>query len=547
MANRSRASALVAGLRGRAFPDHWSFMLGQIAFHSFIVLTLSGVILLLFYEPSSEQVTYHGPYDALRGIEMSRALESTLAISFEVRGGLLLRQVHHWASLLMVASILMHMLHLFFTGAFRRPRRLSWLTVFLLLIVAMGAGFTGAVLPDDMASGTSLAVLDGVLKATPFVGTWLSTLLFGGPFPGDIIALFYPLHILIIPAALLLIFAAQVILALVHKPAQHAALGRTEDNVVGPALPVFVVKSAGFFVIVSGVVVLMAATVTVNPVWLYGPADPSSASAGATPQWYLAFVDGALRLVPPGWEFVWLGKTWTLAVLIPVVVTTLFLLTVTAYPFVEGWIDGDNKSHHILERPRNNPTRTGFGVAGVVFYGVLWAAAGTNAIALEFQLSADAVIHAFQALLILGPVIGFSITKRICLGLQRKDRDVALHGFETGQILRSPIGEYAETHQPLDIDQRWRLVRREEHLPLTLRPDARGRITPVHRLRARLSRWFFEDQVPPISRTETEGGPPDCEPESRRTQGGPSLGVNAGEKQHRQRGDGDGAPALPRQ
>jgi ubiquinol-cytochrome c reductase cytochrome b subunit len=499
LANSAVGPAL-RGLRGRVYPSHWSFLFGQIAFYSFIVVSLSGVYLMFFYEPSVTPVTYDGSYAPLKGAEMSRAMDSTLDLSFEVRGGLLMRQVHHWAALLMIASLLLQLLRLFFTGGFRKPRESMWLVTFLLLVLAMAAGFTGHSLPDDMRSGTSLAVLDGVLKATPLVGVSLSSLLFGGPFPGDVLTIFYPLHIVILPAAMLVLFVAQATLALHHKPAQFAGPGRTENNVVGRPAPIAAIKGIGLFLVVSGVVVLMAATFTVNPIWTSGPADPASAPAGSGPVWYLAFLDGALRLVPSGWEFEWLGMTWTLAVLVPVGVVTLFFLALAGYPFLERWVTGDRQRHHLLERPRSNPTRTGIGVAGIVFYGVLWATAGSDTIALEFGLSVQGVLRTFQVLIFVGPVVAYVVTKRICVGLQRKDTRVAFHGFETGRIVRRPDGGYVESHHPVDAHERWRLVAFEEHPALVARPDVHGQTSPVLRLRARLSRLFFGGGVAPPQR-----------------------------------------------
>jgi ubiquinol-cytochrome c reductase cytochrome b subunit len=446
-----------SNLRARAFPDHWSLLFGQIAFYSFVVIVLSGVVLTAYYEPSVDHVVYDGPYAPLRGVPVSRALDSTLAISFEVRGGLLMRQLHHWSTLIMVAAITLHLLRLFFTAGFRRPRRLSWLVVFGLLVVTLGAALTGTSLPDDLASGMSLAVLDGVLKATPVVGSALSELLFGGQFPGDVIAWFYPLHVVVLPAVLVVLFVAAAVLALKHKPAQFAGPGRTEDNVVGRPAIVTAVKSAGLFCFVAGVSLVMAATATINPVWLYGPADPANASAGVGPAWYLAFLDGALRLAP-GWEFVVWGRTITLAVLLPVAACTLFLALVAVYPFIEERFTGDRKDHHLLERPRHNPTRTGIGVAGITFYGVLWAAAGADTMAVLFHLSVNALLHAFQILLIVGPPVAFVITRRICLGLQIQDAEIAAHGLETGTVVRQPDGGYFEKHRPVDAQRRRELV-----------------------------------------------------------------------------------------
>jgi ubiquinol-cytochrome c reductase cytochrome b subunit len=446
-----------SNLRAKVFPDHWSLLFGQIAFYSFVVIVLSGVVLTAYYEPSVDHVVYDGPYAPLQGVEMSRALDSTMAITFEVRGGLLMRQVHHWSTLIMLAAITLHLLRLFFTAGFRRPRRLNWLVVFGLLIVMLAASLTGTSLPDDMASGTSLAVLDGVLQATPLVGSALSALLFGGQFPGDVISWFYPLHIVVLPAVLVVLFVVGAVLALKHKPAQHAGPGRTEDNVVGRPATVAAVKSVGLLCFVAGVAIFMAATATINPVWLYGPADPANASAGVGPAWYLAFLDGSLRLAP-GWEFVWWGKTFSVAVLLPVTVCTLFLALVAVYPFIEERLTGDRRQHHLLERPRNNPTRTGIGVAGITFYGILWAAAGADTMAVLFHLSVNSLLRVFQVLVILGPPAALMITRRICNGLRERDAGIAVLGVETGQIVRRPDGGYVEQHRPVDVYRRWRLV-----------------------------------------------------------------------------------------
>ncbi|NIK56305.1 cytochrome b [Kribbella shirazensis] len=415
------------------FPDHWSLLFGQIAFYSFVVIVLTGVVLTVQYEPSTEPVVYDGPYGPLQGTEVSRALDSTLALSFETRGGLLARQMHHWSTLIMVAAITLHLLRLFFSGRFRRPRRLNWLVVFSLLIVTLGACLTGTSLPDDMASGTSLAVLDGVLQATPFVGSALSYLLFGGEFPGNVITWFYPLHVVVLPAVLVLLFVALAVLALKHNPiAQRKS-------------PVATVKSVGLFCFVVGVSALMAATATINPVWLYGPADPADTSAGVGPAWYLAFLDGSLRLAP-GWEVVWWGKTISLAVLLPVAACTLFLALVAVYPFLEERLTRGKWDES--ERPRDNPTRTGIGVAGITFYGVLWAAAGADTMALQFHMSVNTLLRVFQVLLIVGPPAALFITRRVCLGLQQQDKDIAEHGIETGRIVRLPSGGYVEDHRP---------------------------------------------------------------------------------------------------
>lgn len=501
---RTRNGAIIRAWRSRVFPDHWSLLLGQVVVASFVVSSLTGVFLLFFYDPSITPVEYDGPYVPLHGVEMSRALESTLDISLEVRGGLLIRQLHHWSASLMIAALLLHILRVFFTGAFRKPRELNWLILFGILFASIAAGLTGHVLPDDMLSGSSLAVLDGILKAIPVVGTWLSFLVFQGQFPAGAITTFYPLHIVVLPAIIVGLMVVNGILAAVHKPTQFPGPGRTERNVVGRPFRAAAVKSVGLFSIVFGVLTAIAATVTVNPIWTYGPADPGNASAGGGALWYLAFLDGAQRLVPPGWEFVWLDRTWTLAVLVPVGICVLFLVTAMIYPFIEGWITGARREHHLLTRPRNAPTRTGIGVAGIVFYGVLWAAAGSDLIALHFSLSIEGIVLTLQLALLLGPITGFVLAKRICLSLQRKDREIVLHGYESGRIVRLPGGEYVEVHEPVDVYERWRLIDHENYEPLVLRPDGTGRISLRDRVRAALSRWFFQDRILPVTATELD-------------------------------------------
>jgi ubiquinol-cytochrome c reductase cytochrome b subunit len=503
---RFKLSGWVRDYGRKIFPDHWSFMLGEVALYSLIVVLLSGTFLTFFFQASMVEVEYEGSYVPLKGIEMSAAMASTLDISFDIRGGLLVRQIHHWAALLFVASIGLHMLRVFFTGAFRKPREINWLLGFTLFILAMAEGFTGYSLPDDLLSGNGLRIIDGMVKGVPVIGTWISYLLFGGEFPGtQVVGMFYSLHILLLPAILVAIVGIHVIMVFVNKHTQYAGPGRTNDNVVGvPVMPVFAAKAGGFFFIVFGVIVLVAANVTINPVWNYGPYDPSPVSAGTQPDWYIGFADGALRLVPPGWELEILGFTLSLNILVPLLVLPLFLALVAFYPFFEAWVTGDKRHHNIADRPRNAPMRTAIGAAGVTFYAVLWAAASSDLIATHFKLTIEGVTHVLQALVFVGPVVAFFVAKRICIALQKKDREIALHGFESGRIVRLPGGEYVEVHQPLSDYERWRLVSYEDYKPLMVRPDARGRISVVQRMRAGVSRLFFEDRIAPVTKSELE-------------------------------------------
>jgi ubiquinol-cytochrome c reductase cytochrome b subunit len=503
---RTSISGLVRELGRKIFPDHWSFMLGEVALYSFIVILLTGTFLTFFFQASMAEVTYDGSYLPLKGIDMSAAMNSALHISFDIRGGLLMRQVHHWAALLFVASIGLHMLRIFFTGAFRKPRELNWVIGFVLFILAMAEGFTGYSLPDDLLSGNGLRIIDGLVKGLPVIGTWTSYLLFGGEFPGTaIVGRLYTLHILLLPAILVAALGVHLLLLVINKHTQFAGPGKTNDNVVGvPIMPVFAAKAGGFFFIVFGVIVLMASFFTINPIWTYGPYDPSPISAGTQPDWYIGFADGALRLVPSDWGFMIGPWTFSLNIVAPVLVLGLFIVAVAIYPFIEGWVTGDKREHHIADRPRNAPTRTAIGAAGVTFYAVLWAAASSDIIGTHFLLTIEGVIRTLQITLILGPIVAYLVTKRICIGLMKKDREIALHGYESGRIVRLPGGEYIEVHEQLSDYERWRLVSFEDYKPLMIRPNAKGQITFAERTRAGLSNWFFEDRITPVTRGELE-------------------------------------------
>lgn len=503
---RTSISGFVKELGRKIFPDHWSFMLGEIALWSFVVVFLSGTFLTFFFQASMVETHYEGAYAPLRGVAMSAALDSTLHISFDLRGGLLVRQIHHWAALTFVAGIGVHMLRVFFTGAFRKPRELNWVIGFVLFILAMAEGFTGYSLPDDLLSGNGLRIIDGMIKGIPLIGTWTSFLLFGGEFPGsDIVGRLYTLHILLLPLILIAMLALHMMLMIVNKHTQFAGPGRTNSNVVGyPMMPVYMSKMGGFFFIVFGVIVLIASLFTINPIWNYGPYDPSPVSAGTQPDWYIGFADGMLRLIPPHLESYFLDRTITWYILIPLVVLGLFIVLVAVYPFIEAWITGDKREHHIAQRPRQAPTRTAIGAAGVTAYAVMWAAASSDIIATHFRLTMEGVIHALQILLILGPIVAYFITKRICIALQKKDREIALHGYESGRIVRLPGGEFIEVHQPVDEYELVKLVDFETNEPLVVRPNDKGRIPWHENLRSSLSRWFFEDRLQPVTQAEID-------------------------------------------
>ncbi|WP_337059608.1 cytochrome bc1 complex cytochrome b subunit [Kineococcus sp. G2] len=501
------ASKIVNGFARKIFPDHWSFMLGEITLYSFVILLFTGTFLTFFYEPSAAHTVYNGDYAPLAGQGVSEAYASSLRLSFDVRGGLIMRQVHHWAALIFVAATVVHMIRVFFTGAFRKPREINWVIGLVLAILAVFEGFTGYSLPDDLLSGTGIRIAQAIILSVPVVGSYISFFLFGGEFPGeDFIPRFFTIHILLLPAVMLGLIVVHLALVVIHKHTQYPGPGRTEDNVVGfPLFPVYMAKAGGFFFIVFGVIALIAGLVQINPIWAYGPYDPSPVTAGSQPDWYMGWLDGAVRITPGWWEFTLFGFTFSMNIFIPTTVLILFVMTAGAlYPWIEQAATGDRREHHLLDRPRNAPTRTGLGVMALTFYVLLWISGGNDVIAHMVGLSINDITRFMRVAVFVLPALAFVVTKRICLGLQRKDREKALHGRETGRIVRLPHGEFIEVHAPLSEAERWVLVQHDSNRPMDVedRLDAGNPNSLYGKVQRRLSRFYFEDRVEPVTPAE---------------------------------------------
>ena len=478
-----RVATLLERLRHRAAPTRWSTLLGVIAAASLAVLVVTGLVLVLVYDPSSSLLRYRGSSPLLQGVPMSRAYASTLRISLDLPGGLLVRQTHHWAALVLPAALLLQLVSTFSTGGFRRPRHWAWVLLVGVLLLALVSGWSGYALPDDSLSGTGLRIVQGVTLAVPLVGTRLTWLLFGGEFPGRVLEHLYLVH-LAAPTLLVVLGVLRLRTTWRTGPVQHPGPGRSGTDVVGlPVWPAAAVRAAGLFASTVGVLLLMGGTLVVDPVWAYGPSSPGNASAGSRPDWYTAFLDGALRLVPPGWEVVALGRTWTLAVLVPLAAIGLLVAVVVAYPFLEGWTTGDRREHHLLQRARDTPTRTGVGAALVVLYGVLWAAGSADVVATQFRVSFEGVIGVLRGAVLLGPVVAHLLARQVCRTLQALDRERLRHGVESGRIARDPSGGYHETSQPLDARRR-RTAAALDPLPPPPPPRPREPVTG----RARLQR-----------------------------------------------------------
>jgi ubiquinol-cytochrome c reductase cytochrome b subunit len=505
-------------LMHKVFPDHWSFMLGEIALWSFVILLLTGTYMALFFVPSMSDVVYHGSYAKLDGITMSQAYESTLNLSFDVRGGLLMRQIHHWAADLFMVAIVAHMLRVFFTGAYRKPREINWIIGIVMFTLGMLEGLFGYSLPDDQLSGAGLRIFEGVLQGIPIVGTYAAYFLFGGAFPGDsIIPRMYILHVFLIPGLILGLITAHLFIMFHQKHTQMPALENTEKNVVGqPFFPYFLLKGQAWFFFIFGALVLMATFAQINPVWQYGPYTPLAISSASQPDWYMGVLEGSLRMMP-AWEINFLGHTLSLSVLIPAALPLGIIFTGAGlWPFFEQWATGDKSFHNINDRPRNAPVRTGVGVAAVLFYGVLWAEGANDVLADRFDVPLYTITWISRFAVFILPIGGYYITKRICLGLQRRDAGLLTHGVEIGIIHQLPNGEFVEEERPLTEEER--AVVDSKHvfkaLPTPTEEDANGVPAPAARgalgwARAYANQAFTETVEPTNGHGHGNGHGPD--------------------------------------
>ncbi|MGW1515461.1 cytochrome bc1 complex cytochrome b subunit [Streptomyces sp. NPDC002287] len=492
------AEVLRGGVR-KVFPDHWSFLLGELALYSFAVLLLTGVYLSFFFDPSLRESVYHGSYGPLRGVRMSQAYLSTLRISFDVRGGLLIRQIHHWAAIVFLAAIGAHLLRVFLTGAFRRPRELNWVIGVTLFALATLEGFAGYSLPDDLLSGTGLRIAQGIAMSVPVVGTYLGFFAFGGEYPGtDIVPRLYPVHILLVPGLLLGLITVHLLLVVHLKHTHWPGPGRTGRNVVGqPFFPQYLAKSGGLFLAVSGLLAALAAVAQVNPIWLYGPYRADLVSSGSQPDWYIGFLEGSLRLMPGvetrlwGHTVVW--NPFVAAVLLPGV----FFAVLYAYPFFERWITGDHGERHLCDRPRDRPVRTGLGAAALSWYAVLLLAGAQDILAFVFAVPLPELTWTLRVAFFAVPAAVFWLTRRLCLALQDRERELLTGGEETGLVRQGVEGGFHPGHRTLPADERYVMLVGERPRPLEDDGDPTRSLPRrlLERARAAVSSWYYRDRV----------------------------------------------------
>jgi ubiquinol-cytochrome c reductase cytochrome b subunit len=300
----------------------------------------------------------------------------------------------------------------------------------------------------------------------------------------------------LIPGLFLALIGAHLFIMFHQKHTQMPGKGRTEKNVVGaPMYPYFMAKTGAFFLFTFAAVALAATFAQINPIWIYGPYNPIAISSGSQPDFYMGFLEGSLRMMP-AWQWVVFGHTFAFNVFIPALLPLGFIMTAAAlWPFIEQWVTGDKREHHVVDRPRNAPTRTALGIAMVAFYGILWLEGANDVLAQHLDVSLYTITEIARVAVFVVPILAYIITKRICLGLQHKDQHLLEHGVETGIIVQRPSGEFVEITRPLSEDARARLTRPE---PLALPGGAEEPVPPpamrrgLGRVKARLNKVLAE-------------------------------------------------------
>ena len=447
---RTGAASIARTVLRKVFPDHWSFLLGEVALFCYVVLVATGVFLTFFFTADSRTVTYDGPYPALHGAQVSAAFDSVMRLSFEVRAGLLMRQIHHWAAVVFVASIVVHVCRVFFTGAFRRPREINWLVGVGLLMLALVAGLTGYSLPDDLLSGTGLRITDSVVGSIPFIGPWLAYLIFGGEFPSvELIGRLYVFHIMLIPALMIGGIGAHLLILWIQKHTQYPGGRARETNVVGRHFwPGQVFRSAGLLFLTAAILAVLGGLIQINPVWVYGPYLPYAASSPAQPDWYLGWLEGALR-IGPNWEPTILGVTVPSLVLPAIVLPGIVFTGFALWPFIEARLSGDHREHQLLQWPWQAPARLALGAAALTFFVVLTLAGGNDVLAVFLHVRLEDLTNVARILVVAAPIVVGLVAWRLAIERRRHEQRTvspieALADRAAGAGERAPGGAFGQ-------------------------------------------------------------------------------------------------------
>ena len=425
----------------KVFPDHWSFMLGEICVYAFVVLLITGTFVAFFFNDSDAPVTYHGSYSPLVGRTVASSYDSVLHLSFGVPMGLLIRQMHHWAAIVFTGAILFHMSRIFFTGAFRKPRELNWVIGLTLLLLAIVDGFSGYSLPGDAVSGAGLRIAASVAQAIPFVGTPLSFGFFGGKYPTDLMtARLFIVHVLFVPLAIVGAISLHLGILWRQHHTQFAGPGRTETKLVGSALwPFYAMKSIGLLAATFAVIAFLGGLFTINPIWIYGPYDPWTVASPAEPDWYVAWLDGALR-IGPGWSIVLLGHTIGPLFFSALLMPGVLFGGLYAWPWIEAAISRDRANHNIDQMPYDVPWRLGAGVAALAFLTDLGFAASDDVQARLFHISVENLMFVYRVGALVAPPIAGAIA--VGIGFELRARLRSKEGIE--QVRRAVLRRNAQ-------------------------------------------------------------------------------------------------------
>ncbi len=419
--SRLRLSKFVRRAMNHVFPDHWSFMLGEVALYSFVILIITGVYLAMFFKDTTTPVIYHGSYTPLDGVKMAAAYRSVLHISFDVPAGLLIRQMHHWAADIFLAAIIVHQARIFFTAAYRKPRELNWIVGVTLLILAIANGYFGYSMCGDLLSGAGMRIGYAILLSVPVIGPWLTFIFFGGTVPvAATLPRFFALHIFVVPALIAALIGVHLLIIWRQLHTNFPGPQRTEKLIVGSRLwPSYTLKSLGLFFLVFALIAFLGGLVQIDPVWLYGPYNPVAILPGAQPDWYLGWVEGAMRLFP--------GVNFRIGgYLVPEVFwpgfffPAMMFVLLYVWPFIEKLISLDFRPHNVLRWPYQQPFCTALGCATLAFLVVLEFAGADDVVALAGHAHVGALRDLLRILVFVVPAATGAISYLICLWWRRR-------------------------------------------------------------------------------------------------------------------------------